>query len=101
MNRITFNDSPSSLIQVFTGTIVVKPDTSSYKMWTKATFASTFGKTFDRYRDFVVFLNGDATANDAHVDGCSINNAGDIYAVFNKSTTSNIRINYLVILRKL
>lgn len=47
------------------------------------------------------FLNGDAVANDAHVEGSSyVSSDKSVYAVLNKSRSANmnIRLNYLVVL---
>ena len=51
--------------------------------------------------DFVGFFNGDAVANDAHVEGSSyVSSDNSVYAVLDRSRPANasIRLNYLVVL---
>ena len=72
----------------------------SVSVWTQNQFVSLFGKTFSTLSDAVVFMNGDAFANDAHVEGSQYYN-GTIFANMNKTYNKDmkIRLNYIVALK--
>lgn len=70
----------------------------SVRMWTPAEFAAKFGRVFEGGRDFAGVMNADGWANNAHVDGATWIDGDGLYAVFNKSFSGAIRINWLVVL---
>lgn len=76
--------------------------TDSVVVFNDANFKSLFGRSINiNGGDFVGFFNGDAGANDVHVEGSSyLSNEKSIYAVLNKSRTYalDIRLNYVVVL---
>lgn len=85
--------------QLFFGSIVrtVPSGTDSVRVWTGAEFKDAFGQDFSAGSDAVAFMNGDAAANDVHVEGSQYV-SGDIYANLNKARGADaaIRINYIV-----
>lgn len=87
--------------RLFVGSTVrtVPATADSVRVWTGSEFKSSFGEDFSASSDVVVFMNGDAYANDVHVDG-SQHYHGDIYANLNKTRASaaTIRLNYIVAL---
>ena len=74
----------------------------SVMVFTDADFKRLFGRSINIFGgDFVGFFNGDALANDVHVDGSSyVSTDKSVYSVLNKTRTNakDIRINYVVIL---
>lgn len=74
----------------------------SVVVFNDANFKSLFGRSINiNGGDFVGFFNGDADANDAHVEGSSYLSADkSVYAVLNKTRTyaMDIRLNYVVVL---
>lgn len=94
----------SAARKLFTGSVVrtVGAGSDSVKVFTDAQFKSLFGRSINiGGGDFVGFSNGDAVANDAHVDGSSyVSSDKSVYAVLNKSRSANmdIRLNCLVVL---
>ena len=90
--------------RLFTGSVVrtVVAGADSVVVFTDAEFNSLFGRSINiSGGDFVGFFNGDARANDVHVDGSSYFwTDKSVYAVLNMSRTYalNIRINYVVVL---
>ncbi|MFR3998457.1 MAG: hypothetical protein ACLTZW_05850 [Paratractidigestivibacter faecalis] len=88
-------------MRLFVGTAVrtVPATADSVRVWTGSEFKSSFGRDFSASSDVVVFMNGDAFANDVHVDG-SQHYQGNIYANLNKTRASgaSIRLNYIVAL---
>ena len=88
-------------MRLFVGTAVrtVPATVDSVRVWTGSEFKSSFGRDFSASSDVVVFMNGDAFANDVHVDG-SQHYQGNIYANLNKTRASgaSIRLNYIVAL---
>lgn len=86
-------------MRLFVGTnvVTVYAGGDSALVWTKSQFVSTFGKKFNSSRDSVYFMNGDAAANDVHVDGASFV-SGSIYATINKkmSVNAQLRVNYII-----
>ena len=103
----TLGDSVSQVsaalngVRLFVGTAVrtVPATADSVRVWTGSEFKSSFGRDFSASSDVVVFMNGDAFANDVHVDG-SQHCQGNIYANLNKTRASgaSIRLNYIVAL---
>lgn len=89
---------------LFTGSVVrtVSADIDSVVAFTDAQFKSLFGRSINiAGGDFVAFFNGDAGANDAHIEGASyVWSDKTVYAVLDKSRTfaASIRLNYLVVL---
>lgn len=90
--------------KIFTGTVVktVPTGADSVPVWTSGEFSDQFGRTFNSaWGDMVCFMNGDANAYGAHIEGCNYH-PGDrkLYAVFREGPGQdmNIRINYLVVL---
>ncbi|WP_417571945.1 hypothetical protein [Paratractidigestivibacter faecalis] len=90
--------------RLFTGSIVrtVGAGTDSVVVFTDAKFKSLFGRSINiNGGDFVGFFNGDARANDVHVEGSSyLSTDKSVYAVLNKTRTYalDIRLNYVVVL---
>lgn len=85
--------------QIRTGTMVATVSSvDSVRMWTPAEFAVKFGRVFDGAKDCVCVMNADGWANNAHVDGATWIDGDGLYAVFNKSFSGAIRINWLVVL---
>lgn len=90
--------------RLFTGSVVrtVGAGTDSVRVFPDDQFKSLFGRSISTSSgDFVGFLNGDAVANDVHVEGSSyVSSDKSVYAVLNKSRSANmnIRLNYLVVL---
>lgn len=74
----------------------------SVRVFTDDQFKGLFGRSISTSGgDFVGFLNGDAVANNAHVEGSSyVSSDRSVYAVLDRSRTANasIRLNYLVVL---
>lgn len=69
-------------------------------MWANPKFAAAFGHAFDPGSgDVALFMNGDAQANDSHVEGSSYVAGDGVYAVLDrrKSADATIRIQYLVV----
>lgn len=94
----------SAARRLFTGSAVrtVGAGADSVRVFTDTQFKDLFGRSISTSEgDFVGFLNGDAVANDAHVEGSSyVSSDKSVYAVLNKSRSPNmnIRLNYLVVL---
>ena len=94
----------SAARRLFTGSVVrtVGAGSDSVKVFTDAKFKSLFGRSIGiSGGDFVGFFNGDAVANDAHVEGSSyVSSDNAVYAVLDSSRPANasIRLNYLVVL---
>lgn len=89
--------------KLFTGSVVrtVGAGADSVRVWSSSEFSSEFGRAFSATKDYIGFANGDAVANDVHIQGSSyMSTDAGIYAVFNKSrpADASIRINYLVVL---
>lgn len=90
--------------RLFTGSVVRKVDSGadSVVVFTDSKFKRLFGRSINiSGGDFVAFFNGDAVANDVHVDGSSYLSANkSVYAVLNKKKTNamDIRLNYVVVL---
>ena len=90
--------------RLFTGSVVrtVGAGADSVVVFTDAEFKSLFGRSINiSGGDFVGFFNGDARANDVHVDGSSyLSTDKSVYAVLNKNRTYalDIRLNYVVVL---
>lgn len=90
--------------RLFTGSVVrtVGASIDSVVVFNDANFKSLFGRSINiNGGDFVGFFNGDADANDAHVEGSSYLSADkSVYAVLNKTRTyaMDIRLNYVVVL---
>ena len=90
--------------RLFTGSVVrtVGAGADSVMVFTDADFKRLFGRSINIFGgDFVGFFNGDALANDVHVDGSSyVSTDKSVYSVLNKTRTNakDIRINYVVIL---
>lgn len=89
--------------KLFTGSVVrtVGAGADSVRVWSSSEFSSEFGRAFEAPKDYVGFANGDAVANDVHIQGASyVNTDAGVYAVFNKSRPANasVRLNYLVVL---
>lgn len=56
-----------------------------------------FGRVFDPARgDFCAAMNGDGNASAAHVTGCTWISGGGIFATFDRTVTSAIRINWFL-----
>lgn len=93
-------------MKVFTGSVVrtVSAGGDSVIVFTNSDFVSKFGRPIvyeGEHADSVSFCNGDAAANDAHIEGSSImKSTRDVYAVLNKNITQNkeIRVNFIVVL---
>lgn len=85
---------------MFIGSVVKVPGTTSVRMWTLSEFEQEFGRAFDANSTFVSFYNGDGQANDAHVEGMTYQTGSQegLYAVFDRTVTTNIRIGYFVYL---
>ena len=90
-------------VRLFVGSKVTSTVVSanSIPVWTKSQFKSAFGREFNNARDAALFMNGDATANDAHIDGSAYTGDGTVYATLGNNVTASkaIRINYVVLLR--
>lgn len=90
--------------RLFTGSAVRTVDASadSVVVFTDAQFKRLFGRSINiNGGDFVGFFNGDASANDVHVEGSSyLSDNKSVYAVINKTRTHamDIRLNYVVVL---
>lgn len=93
----------SAARRLFTGSVVrtVGAGSDSVRVFTDDQFKGLFGRSISTSGgDFVGFLNGDAVANDAHVEGSSyVSSDRSVYAVLDRSMTANasIRLNYLVV----
>ena len=88
--------------KIFTGSIVkTGAGDNAVQVWSIESFRGTFGKVFSPTAgDIVVFMNGDAGGSDAHIEG-STYTSGGLYAVLDRtvSTSTNIRINFLIVLQ--
>ena len=90
--------------RLFPGSVVrtAGAGVDSVVVFNDANFKSLFGRSINiNGGDFVGFFNGDARANDAHVDGSSYSSYDkSVYAVLNKTRTyaMDIRLNYVVVL---
>lgn len=94
----------SAARRLFTGSVVrtVGAGSDSVRVFTDSQFKDRFGRSVSiSGGDFVGFFNGDAVANDAHVEGSSyVSSDKSVYAVLDSSRPANasIRFNYLVVL---
>lgn len=88
--------------KIFTGSIVKSGSgDNAVQVWNLDSFRGTFGKAFSPITgDIVVFMNGDASGSDAHIEGSTYTSSG-LYAVLDRSisTSTNIRINFLIVLQ--
>ena len=83
-------------IDVASGTVVVRPNGSSAILASQNTLRSWFNDdSLSVSRVFAFVMNGDAAANLAHVDGVSVQGT-DLRAVFDRSTTNSIRLNFIM-----
>lgn len=73
------------------------PRDTSVRVWTSSQFSSAFGRSFDPTRDSVAFMNGDGGASPAHLEGATYDGGG-VYAVFDRTVNTMVRVNYVVVL---
>lgn len=103
VDNASYVKSDGRPMKVFTGSVVrtVGAGADSVRVWSSSEFSSEFGRAFEAPKDYVGFANGDAVANDVHIQGASyVSTDAGVYAVFNKSRPANasVRLNYLVVL---
>lgn len=94
-------------IRMITGTIALTPSATSHSFHTLSSVLTLFKNKYvgemdgvtslDSNNLTIVYTNGDSSANAAHIDGTTIgtgSNSGKIYANFDRSVSTAIRINY-------
>ena len=93
--------SVSYTLHVGTCLATIPATADSVGVWTDSQFKSLFGRSFSTLSDTVVFMNGDAFANDVHVEGSQYYK-GTIFANMNKTNNKlmTVRLNYIVVLNK-
>lgn len=94
-NRVLNTDG----IKIKTGTMAknIGTNVTSYRIFTLDEIQSFMGVTDRDTRKFFVFvMNGDGSAKDTHIDGCTWSGT-NLFAVFDKQSTGNMRINFAVI----
>lgn len=89
--------APCPGYRIYFGTMVLTVSSNdAIRMLSASEFSSKFGRAFDGGRDFAGVMNADGKANNAHVDGATWIDGDGLYAVFNKSFSGAIRINYMI-----
>ena len=85
--------------QLFSGSIVnTNPANDSLRIISAADMAGTFGRQFDATKDVCMAMNADGSANDAHVTGCTWIDGDGLYAVFDRTVSKDIRVNWMLFL---
>lgn len=68
-------------------------------MFANDEFISKFGRSFNHTTDFIDVISGDCNNIPVHVEGVQLDpNNKKVWAVFDRSWTSVIRLNYIVVL---
>ena len=95
-------DGLKSIKKVTCGSIVSSERRSSVRVITKADLEKIFGTTINGGNTACFVSNGDGNANEAHVEGATYLSSGDRgagwFATLDRSISSPIRINYVIIL---
>lgn len=93
--------SASRIPLLFTGSKVLNGAGDSRMMFSSDEFRELFGRDFKNTTDVVLLMNGDGVNIPVHVDGCTyVKDTKSIWANFDRSWNSEIRINYLVVLAR-
>ena len=87
-----------SRTKIYTGSVVKHAGDSSVVVWTRDEFRAKFGAELSP-TTFIGFYNGDHNKCSVHVDGASVpGDYSSVYATFGSVVSSNIRLNYLVVI---
>ena len=85
--------------QLFSGSVVnANPANNALRIISAADMAGTFGRQFDATKDVCMAMNADGSANDAHVTGCTWIDGDGMYAIFDRTVSKDIRVNWMLFL---
>lgn len=85
--------------RLFSGSVVnANPANNALRIISAADMADTFGRAFDASKDVCMAMNADGNANDAHVTGFTWIDGDGMYAVFDRTVSKDIRVNWMLFL---
>ena len=85
--------------RLFSGSVVsMNPANNSLRIISASDMAGTFGRMFDATKDVCMAMNADGGASDAHVTGCTWISGDGIYATFDRTVNSAIRVNWMLLM---
>lgn len=95
----TLRDSVSRAPKIYIGSLIKQSSDAWVCMFTNDEFISKFGRPFNYTTDFIDVISGDCNNIPVHVEGVQLDHINKkVWAVFDRSWTSAIRLNYIVVL---
>lgn len=91
--------TPCPGARIYTGSTVADMSSiadNALRLMTPEEMEEKIGRTFDNTKDCAMAMNGDGTATGAHITGCTWVPGDGLYATFDRTVSSWIRVNWML-----